>query len=107
MRFVPTIVNGIADYVVGAIVLGLPFFYGWTGVPWATLTALGAIVIACSLVTDYEGGLIGFLRIRFHLLLDAIFGLAMLLLPSLLVLGHHQDQGARHPLSRKLVGERR
>jgi hypothetical protein len=65
MRFDPTIVNGIADYVVGAIVLGLPFFYGWTGVPWATLTALGAIVIACSLVTDYEGGLIGFLRIRF------------------------------------------
>ena len=84
MRFVPTIVHGIADYMVGAIVLGLPFFYGWTGAPRVTFTAIGAIVIAYSLVTDYEAGLIRFLRIRFHLLLDAVFGLAMLSLPSLL-----------------------
>jgi hypothetical protein len=84
MRVVPTIIHGIADYVVGAIVCGLPFYYGWTGTQRTTFVVLGAFVIAYSLVTDYEAGLVRFLRIRFHLLLDAIFGLAMLFLPSLL-----------------------
>ena len=35
-------------------------------------------------MTDYEFGLVRFLRIRFHLLLDAVFGLAMLRTPWLL-----------------------
>jgi hypothetical protein len=84
MRIVPTIFHGIADYVVGAIVCALPFYYGWTGTPQTTFVVLGVLIIAYSLVTDYEAGLVRFLRIRFHLLLDAIFGLAMLFLPSLL-----------------------
>lgn len=77
MRFVPTLVHGIADYVVGAIVYGLSFYYGWTGKQRTTFVVLGAFVIAYSLVTDYEARLVRFLRIRFHLLLDAIFGLAV------------------------------
>jgi hypothetical protein len=84
MRFVPTIVHGIADYVVGAILCALPFYYGWTGIPRTTFPAFGAFVIAYSLLTDYEAGLFRFLRIRFHLLLDAVFGVAMVFLPSLL-----------------------
>jgi hypothetical protein len=35
-------------------------------------------------VTDYELGVFRYLRIRFHLLLDAIFGIAMLAFPYLL-----------------------
>jgi hypothetical protein len=84
MRVVPTILHGIVDYVVGAIVCGLPFYYGWTGTPRTTFVACGAFVIVYSMLTDYEAGLFRFLRIRFHLLLDAIFGMAMLFLPSLL-----------------------
>jgi hypothetical protein len=83
MRFIPTIIHG-ADYVVGAIVLGLPFYYRWDAVPRDTFVVLGAFLTAYSLLTDYEAGLVRFLRIRFHLLLDAVFGLAMLFLPTLL-----------------------
>ncbi|RWY79920.1 hypothetical protein EHI44_30925 [Rhizobium leguminosarum] len=83
MRFVPTIVHGIADYVVGFIVIGLPFFLEFSGTPRMVLIALGIIVVLYSLLTDYEIGAVRFLRIRFHLLLDAIFGVAMLLSPWL------------------------
>ncbi|MEZ2223514.1 hypothetical protein [Rhizobium sp. RCC_161_2] len=83
MRFVPTMLHGIADYVVGFIVIGLPFILELSRTPRMVLIALGIIVILYSLLTDYELGAVRFLRIRFHLLLDAIFGVAMLLSPWL------------------------
>jgi hypothetical protein len=89
MRFVPTMLHGLIDYLVGIVVIGLPFHLGWTGVTRTTLVALGALVIVYSLLTDYELGLVRFLRIRFHLLLDALFGLAMLAAPMLLDLPAH------------------
>jgi hypothetical protein len=79
MRFVPTMLHGIADYVVGFIVIGLPFYFELSGTPRMVLIALGIIVILYSLLSDYELGAVRFLRIRSHLLLDAIFGVAMLL----------------------------
>ncbi|MFP3547008.1 hypothetical protein SB748_26640 [Rhizobium sp. SIMBA_035] len=79
MRIVPTVLHGIADYVVGLIVIGLPFFLELSGAPRMVLIALGVIVVLYSLLTDYELGAVRFLRIRSHLLLDAIFGVAMLL----------------------------
>jgi hypothetical protein len=45
---------------------------------------LGLLVIGYSLLTDYELGLVRVLRIRFYLLLDALFGYAMLASPLLL-----------------------
>jgi hypothetical protein len=84
MRFIPTSVHGLADYIVGLIVVGLPFYFGWTGAGRVTFVTLGALVIFYSLLTDYEFGLVRILRTRFHLLLDALFGLAMLAAPTLL-----------------------
>jgi hypothetical protein len=86
MRFIPTAVHGIADYVVGLIVLGLPFYFGWSGAPRALFVLLGIYAIAYSLLTDYEAGLFRLLPMRFHLLLDVIFGFAMLSLPYLIAL---------------------
>jgi len=86
MRFIPTAVHSIADYVVGLIVLGLPFYFGWSGVPRACFVLLGIYAIVYSLLTDYEAGLFRLLPMRFHLLLDAIFGFAMLSLPYLTAL---------------------
>ncbi len=94
MRFVPTLFHGLADYIVGLMVLGMPFYYGWSGTQRAPLVLLGTFVILYSLLTDYERGLIRFLRIRFHLLLDAAFGVAMFLVPSLLTPPQH----ARWPI---------
>jgi hypothetical protein len=64
--------------------MGLPFLFSWTGVSRVTFVTLGILVICYSLLTDYEFGLIRVLRIRFHLLLDALFGLAMLAAPMAL-----------------------
>jgi hypothetical protein len=83
MRLVPTLLHGIADHIVGLIVIGLPFIFGLGDTPRAILIALGLIVILYSLLTDYELGAVQFLRIRFHLLLDAVFGAAMLISPWL------------------------
>jgi hypothetical protein len=84
MRFIPTTAHGLADYIVGLIVMGFPFLFGWTGASRVTFATLGILVICYSLLTDYELGLVRVLRIRFHLLLDALFGLAMLAAPMLL-----------------------
>jgi hypothetical protein len=84
MRFIPIAAHGLADYVIGLIVAGLPFYFVWTGASRVTFVTLGVLVICYSLLTDYELGLVRALRIRFHLLLDALFGLAMLATPMLL-----------------------
>jgi hypothetical protein len=84
VRFIPTIAHGVADYFVGLIVISLPFMLGIGGTPRQILIALGVIVVLYSLVTDYELGAFRYLRIRFHLLLDAAFGIVMLFLPMLL-----------------------
>jgi hypothetical protein len=81
VRFIPTIVHGVADYLVGLAVIALPFLLGSGGPEKGILIALGVVVLLYSLVTDYELGAIRFLRIRFHLLLDALFGVVMLFLP--------------------------
>jgi hypothetical protein len=84
MHFVSTFAHGIADYVVGIVVAALPLYFRWSGPARTTFVAFGLIVIFYSLFTDYELGLVRFLRIRFHLLLDALFGIAMLAAPTLL-----------------------
>ena len=93
MRILPTMLHGMLDYLVGLIVVILPFALGLYGLQQGALIFLGVLVILYSAVTDYEMGLIRYLRIRFHLFLDALFGLAMLLMPSLLDF----PMGARWP----------
>jgi len=84
MRFIPTAAHGLADYVVGLFVPVLPFYFEWTGNARHVFVALGLAVILYSLLTDYEFGAIRFLRIRIHLLLDFLFGVAMISAPPLL-----------------------
>lgn len=83
MRFVPTLIHGVIDYLVGLLLIALPFMLGLQGVPRMLLLGLAAAVLLYSFCTDYELGAVRYLRIRFHLLLDAAFGIFMLLLPSL------------------------
>jgi hypothetical protein len=83
MRVVPTLFHGIVDYLVGILVIALPFFLELTGGPRVVLVIPGVAVILYSFLTDYELGAVRFLRIRFHLLLDALFGISMLISPWL------------------------
>lgn len=84
MRFIPTRLHGIVDYLVGLVMIGLPYLLGLDGTPQIALVILGVVVILYSFVTDYELGMVRFLRIRFHLFLDGLLGVALLIFPSLL-----------------------
>ena len=57
MLRVPTRVHGMLDYAIGALLIALPFLGGFGQGPqtWVPV-ALGAGVIAYSLLTDYELG---------------------------------------------------
>ena len=83
MRFLPTRLHGVLDYLVGVIVIALPIALQMEGVGFVALIDLGLFVIVYSLLTDYELGAVQYLRIKFHLILDAVFGLAMLIVPSI------------------------
>ena len=83
MRFIPTRVHGVLDYVVGLVLLLLPFVLGLQRGGFWALLALGALGIVYSLVTDYELGVVRYLCIRFHLVLDALMGIALLVMPWL------------------------
>lgn len=81
MRFLPTRFHAVLDYLVGLIVIALPIALQMKGAGFVALIDLGLFVIVYSLLTDYELGAVQFLRIRFHLVLDAAFGFAMLIAP--------------------------
>lgn len=78
MRFIPTRVHGILDYLYGLTFLLLPLFLEETARTQTVLMAVGAMVIIVSLMTRYELGAFRRLPMRGHLLLDTITGLGLL-----------------------------
>lgn len=87
MRRLPTKWHGLLDYLVSALVIALPFLAGWqSGARW-WFVALGCLGVGYSLITDYEWGAVRLLPMPMHLILDAAFGVAMLMLAATLDLG--------------------
>lgn len=81
MRFIPTRLHGILDYLVGLIAIAMAIAVPLQDASFMTLICLGLFAVFYSLFTDYELGVIRFLRVRFHLALDVLFGVAMLVAP--------------------------
>ena len=81
----PTRIHGVLDYTVGALLVALPFLLGFGGGPqtWV-MVALGAAVIAWSLFTDYELGVVKRLQMPVHLWLDGIGGVLLAISPWVL-----------------------
>ena len=86
MRFVPTIVHAVADYLVGMAMIVLAFISGAQGIGFAAFVVLGLLAIGYALVTDYELGWKPYLTMPTHLALDAAFAVVMLVLPLVLTL---------------------
>lgn len=84
MRFVPTLVHGIADYAVGLGMIMLAFISGAEGAAFALFILLGTFAILYALATDYELGWKPYLTMPAHLVLDGVFAMAMLGLPLVL-----------------------
>lgn len=85
MRWIPTRVHGILDYLWGALLLAAPWLLGFAqggAETWiAVVLALGAVVY--SLLTDYELGVARVISMRGHLLLDFLGGLLLAASPWL------------------------
>ena len=76
MRFVPTRVHGLIDYVWGLLLGTAPWTLGFAGdrIATAEATVFGVGAILYSLVTNYEVGLLPVLPVPVHLVLDVAAG---------------------------------
>lgn len=85
VRFIPTNVHGVIDYVVGVVLIAAPWLFGFYagGAESVVPLVLGAVVILYSLFTDYEAGMVRTIPVPVHLALDGVVGLVLLLSPWL------------------------
>jgi hypothetical protein len=85
MRFLPTRVHGVIDYLWGIGLVVSPWLFGFADVPAATWVALvfGAGAILYSVLTAYELGLLKILPMPMHLVLDGLGGIVLAASPFL------------------------
>jgi hypothetical protein len=85
MRFLPTSVHGVIDYLWGLALLASPWIFGFADVPAARWTALvfGVGAILYSALTAYELGLLKILPMPMHLVLDGVGGVVLAASPFL------------------------
>jgi len=77
IRFVPTRIHGIFDYVGSVALLSAPFVFGFVGVGGPAVIipmVLGAGLLLYSLLTNYELGVPGikFIPMAYHLIFDFV-----------------------------------
>jgi hypothetical protein len=86
MKFIPTKVHGILDYIVGIALLLAPYLFGFAEVGGAAVAVpqiLGVGLILYSLLTRYELGLIKVLPMKAHLAIDYVAGIFLAASPWL------------------------
>jgi len=77
IRFLPTSVHGVLDYLVGIALIAAPWLFGFVYVGGAAMYVpiiLGIALILYSLVTKYELGIPGikFFPMPYHLVIDFV-----------------------------------
>lgn len=84
MRFLPTRLHGLIDYLWGAALIATPFLLGVAaGAPLWIAIVYGAGAILYSLATDYERGLVQLIPMPVHLAADGVAGVALAVSPWL------------------------
>lgn len=84
MRFIPTKVHGILDYVVGVALIAAPWLFGFASLGGAAVVipvVLGVGLIVYSLFTNYEWGPFGFIPMPIHLGFDIAASVFLALSP--------------------------
>jgi len=78
MRFLPTRIHGMMDYLMGALLIALPFVsrHPLGAAAWIPF-GLGVSAILYSLLTDYELGFLAVIPMPVHLGIDAVSGLLL------------------------------
>ena len=103
LRFIPTRVHGILDYVNGSALLAAPELLRTKDEPRAALVSrlAGGGATASTLMTDFELGAVKAIPMPIHLTLDAVTGALLLGAPWLL---GYAKGGPRYWLPHALVG---
>ena len=73
MKFLPTKIHGLLDYIVGAALIAAPTLFRFREVGGAAViipTVIGIVLIAYSFFTDYEWGVVKKIPMGYHLLVD-------------------------------------
>ncbi|TCR96354.1 hypothetical protein EV281_111121 [Rhizobium sp. BK418] len=86
MRFVPSLVHGLADYSSGALVLAVPVVVQEPEPARHVMMIIGTLVLLNAVLTDYRAGILPFLRLRLHLRIEAVLGALMIALPFIVTL---------------------
>jgi len=96
VRFIPTRVHGVLDYLTAGVLIAAPAMLGFrkSGAQTWLPAALGVGTIAYSLLTDYELGLVKVIPMPVHLALDAANG--ALLSASPWLFGFAEEVSAPH-----------
>lgn len=92
MRFIPTRIHGLLDYIVGVALIAAPWVFGFVpsddyatwGNETMTPIILGIVIILQSLCTNYEWGAYKYLQMPTHLMFDLLVGLFLAASPWLL-----------------------
>ncbi len=80
MRFIPTRIHAIVDYVTGILLIAAPFIFRFAdggAAQWVPML-LGTAIIIMSLMTDYELSMSRMIPVPAHLMVDAAGGLLLL-----------------------------
>ena len=85
MKILSTKVHGILDYLMGILLVALPWILGFNAVPAATWTLIfvGAMMITLALFTNYEAGIVRSVPMASHLYVDMGTGLLLAISPWL------------------------
>lgn len=84
MRFIPTKVHGVLDYVVAIALILAPFIFGFSGVGGAAVVipiVLGIGLFVYSLFTRYELGVVKLIKMPVHLVFDVVASLFLIASP--------------------------
>jgi hypothetical protein len=78
-----TRVHGLFDYFTGALLIAAPWLFGFArgGAETWVMVGVGVTILAYSLFTDYELGLVRRIQMPLHLWLDGIGGVLLAISP--------------------------
>jgi hypothetical protein len=85
MKFIPTKVHGVLDYLSGVLFIASPWLFGFadSGAAQWVPVVLGVMALIYSVFTDYEAGLIKQLPMPVHLTMDVLSGVVLAASPWL------------------------
>ncbi len=86
LKVIPTRVRGALDYVIGFGLILSPLLFNFQDTDSAAAIIpiiLGSILILYSLFTDYEWGVFKLIIMPYHLILDALLSLLLIVSPFL------------------------